>query len=73
MTNLFTFLKNASGNSDFKAELSARGGYVTFSNSGRRGGVKFFQIGLDSILQTLRDIYDNIDAFSQITDYVEAP
>ena len=73
MTNLFTFLKNASGNSDFKAELSARGGYITFSNSGRRGGVKFFQIGLDSILQTLRDIYDNINVFSQITDYVETP
>lgn len=73
MTNLFTYLKNASDNSDFKAELSARGGYITFSNSGRRGGVKFFQIGLDSILQTLRDIYEHITVFSQITEYVETP
>lgn len=73
MTSLFTYLKNASNSSDFKAELSARGGYITFSNSGRRGGVKFFQIGLDSILQTLRDIQEHINVFSQITDYVETP
>ena len=66
MSDLFTYLKNASNNSDFKAELSTRGGYITFSNSGRRGGVKYFQIGLDSILQTLKDIYAHLNVFSQI-------
>ena len=56
MKDLFTFLNEVSVNSDFKAELSNRGGFITFSNSGRRGGVKYFQIGLDNILQTLKDI-----------------
>lgn len=49
MVDLFTYLKELSDNSDFKAELSTRGGFITFSNSGRRGGVKYFQIGLDNI------------------------
>ena len=55
MKDLFSFLNEVSGNSDFKATLSERGGFITFSNSGRRGGSKFFQIGLDNILQTLKD------------------
>lgn len=50
MVDLFTYLKELSDNSDFKAELSTRGGFITFSNSGRRGGVKYFQIGLDNII-----------------------
>ena len=49
MKDLFSFLNEASDNSDFKATLSKRGGFITFSNSGRRGGSKFFQIGLDNI------------------------
>ena len=44
MKDLFSFLNNASDTSDFKAKLSERGGFITFSNSGRRGGIKFFQI-----------------------------
>lgn len=52
MTDLYSFLEHTSNTSDFKADLSTRGGYITFSNSGRRGGVKYFQIGLDNILQT---------------------
>lgn len=73
MTDLYSFLEKTSENSDFKAELCKRGGYVTFSNSGRRGGVKYFQIGLDSILQTLKDILDNLAVFSTITSYDERP
>lgn len=73
MSDLFTYLDNASKNSDFKAELSERGGYITFSNSGRRGGVKYFQIGLDSILQTLKDICNHLDIFGRIKDYDETP
>ena len=71
MVDLFTYLKELSDNSDFKAELSTRGGFITFSNSGRRGGVKYFQIGLDNIIQTLKDIYTHLDVFGHITEYDE--
>lgn len=71
MKDLFSFLNEVSGNSDFKATLSERGGFITFSNSGRRGGSKFFQIGLDNILQTLKDILINIETFKNLTEYDE--
>lgn len=71
MKDLFTFLNEVSGNSDFKAELSNRGGFITFSNSGRRGGVKYFQIGLDNILQTLKDILNCLPVFSVLSEYNE--
>jgi len=73
MKDLFTFLNNASDSSDFKANLSERGGFITFSNSGRRGGIKFFQIGLDNILQTLKDILNHIEIFKDLTEYEETP
>lgn len=71
MKDLFSFLNEASCNSDFKATLSRRGGFITFSNSGRRGGTKFFQIGLDNILQTLKDILVNLESFKGLTEYDE--
>ena len=71
MMNLYSFLSNASNISDFKAELCNRGGYLTFSNSGRRGDVKYFQIGLDNILQTLNDILNHLDVFHKLTSYDE--
>ena len=71
MKELYSFLESISNNSDFKAELSKKGGYVTFSNSGRRGGTKYFQIGLENILQTLRDILDHLDVFQNLTEYEE--
>lgn len=73
MKDLFSFLNNASDTSDFKAKLSERGGFITFSNSGRRGGIKFFQIGLDNILQTLKDILNHIEVFKNLTEYEETP
>lgn len=73
MKDLFSFLNNASDTSDFKAKLSERGGFITFSNSGRRGGIKFFQIGLDNILQTLKDILNHIEVFKSLTEYEETP
>ena len=74
MKDLFSFLNEVSGNSDFKATLSERGGFITFSNSGRRGGSKFFQIGLDNILQTLKDIlihYCPVKAGKSVFEIVE--
>lgn len=73
MKDLFSFLNNASDTSDFKAKLSERGGFITFSNSGRRGGIKFFQIGFDNILQTLKDILNHIEVFKNLTKYEETP
>ncbi len=71
MKDLCSFLNEVSGNSYFKATLSERGGFITFSNSGRRGSSKFFQIGLDNILQTLKDILINIETFKNLTEYDE--
>ena len=71
MKDLYSFLDEISQNSSFNAQLSKRGGFITFSNSGRRGGVKYFQIGLDSILQTLKDILDNLTVFNSLTEYEE--
>lgn len=71
MDNLSSFLESISQNSDFNAELSKRGGYITFSNSGRRGSIKSFQIGLDSILQTLKDILMHLDVFGDLVKYDE--
>ena len=71
MKELYSFLESISNNSDFKAELSKKCGYVTFSNSGRRDGTKYFQIGLENILQTLRDILDHLDVFQNLTEYEE--
>lgn len=71
MNELHSFLENISNNSDFNAELCKNGGYITFSNSGRRGGVKYFQIGLDNIIQTLRDILAHLDVFQNISEYEE--
>lgn len=71
MMDLYSFLLNISDKSEFKAELCNRGGYLTFSNSGRRGDVKCFQIGLDNILQTLNDILNNLEIFQNLTIYDE--
>ena len=73
MESLLNFLHDESISSPFRAELSHRGGYITFSNSGRRGDTKYFQIGIDSILTTLKDILNNIVVFSHIQDYDEKP
>lgn len=73
MKDLYSFLNEISQRSSFNAELSKRGGFITFSNSGRRGGTKYFQIGIDSILQTLKDILEHLVVFKTITKYDETP
>lgn len=71
MTKLSSFLIDTSIEDQFKASLSTRGGYITFSNSGRRGESKQFQISLDSLIITLRNISDNISIFKSLTKYDE--
>lgn len=56
-------------NSNFGSALAERGGYITFSNTGKRGEVKHFCIGLDSVIQTLKDLHINFASFK--SDYVE--
>lgn len=73
MESLLNFLHSESLASPFRAELCSRGGYITFSNSGRRGDTKYFQIGIDSLLTTLKDILENLAIFSGLQDYDEKP
>lgn len=73
MESLLNFLHSESLTSPFRAELCSRGGYITFSNSGRRGDTKYFQIGIDSLLTTFKDILDNLAIFSGLQDYDEKP
>jgi len=55
----------------FKVTIESSGGYITFSNSGQRGGRKYFNISLLSIKNTLEDILDNYSFFQNETTYVE--
>lgn len=67
--DLIDYLANFNG--EFNASLGETGGYITFSNSGRRGNVKCFQISLDSLKKTIEDILNNLHVFENIQDYVE--
>ena len=42
-----------------------------FSNSGRRGGKKYFAISLLELQQTLKDIYNHLDQYSTMVSYDE--
>lgn len=71
MIDLSTFLEKTSVTDTYKAKLCDRGGYLTFSNSGKRGDTKSFQISLDSLVQTFKDILTHIGHFSTIEEYDE--
>jgi hypothetical protein len=45
---------------------------IEFSNTGIRGGKKYFSTSLVDLIQTLKDIRDNIGDFSTASPYVEA-
>jgi 5-methylcytosine-specific restriction protein B len=44
---------------------------IEFSNTGRRGGKKYFSISLVDLIQTLKDIRDNIAGFAGASPYEE--
>jgi len=71
VNDLRYFLSNESGHSRFDATLCDQGGYITFSNSGQRGGVKSFSIGLNSLIRVLEDIKSNLHQFADHNHYVE--
>lgn len=71
MKNLSDFLKTES--SSFGAKLGDTGGYIEFSNSGKRGGTKSFHISLEALNDTLKDIRRNINKFEKMQTYEEKP
>lgn len=44
---------------------------IVFSNTGRRGSKKYFNISLVELLQTLKDIQNNLDRYLNAVRYVE--
>ena len=70
MVSLDKFLREENG--DFNSSLGLDGGYLEFSNSGRRGDSKSFHIGLQAIYQTLQDIKQNLGVFEHLDHYVES-
>lgn len=66
------FSKYENAGSKFTAELSTKGGYITFSNSGK-GGMrrKYFTLSLNSFLTCLKDIANNHSSFSGNESYNE--
>lgn len=70
-SQLLDFSKYENSNSKFTAELSSKGGNITFSNSGKGGNKKYFTLGLDSFLNILNDIKNNISEFKGHEKYVE--
>jgi hypothetical protein len=60
----------ASTSSDFKLNLMA-GGHLSLCNSGRRGDIKEFNLGLVELKQIFTDIVTNIDQFAGRQNYEE--
>lgn len=71
MMNWINFEQFETPDSKFTAELSNKGGYVTFSNSGKGGNKKYFTLGLESFLSILKDINANLTAFNGSEQYEE--
>ena len=69
MNSLYNFLNQEQ--TDFAAKLGEKGGYIQFTNSGRRGTPKSFHISLESLYQTLLDMKDNISVLAPLQSYQE--
>ncbi len=65
------YLESKNSSSSFTASISDVGGNITFSNSGKRGTVKEFTLGLDSFITIIKDIKSNINSFKLHKNYVE--
>ena len=69
MNSLYNFLNLEQ--TEFAANVGEKGGYIQFTNSGRRGTPKSFHISLESLYKTLLDIKDNISVFASLQSYNE--
>jgi energy-coupling factor transporter ATP-binding protein EcfA2 len=65
------YFENKNRTSNFAVSLSEVGGNITFSNSGKRGAVKSFTLGLESFITTINDIKENIIEFQLHKEYIE--
>jgi energy-coupling factor transporter ATP-binding protein EcfA2 len=65
------YLESKNSSSSFTATQSDVGGNITFSNSGKRGTVKEFTLGLDSFITIIKDIKSNINSFRAHKNYIE--
>ncbi|WP_186821606.1 AAA family ATPase [Wohlfahrtiimonas chitiniclastica] len=65
------FAKDSFLNSNMKIEMYSESPIIRFSNTGRRGDVKYFDISLVSFISVLKDILKNIDKFERHSSYVE--
>lgn len=70
-SNLLDFSKFENSDSKFTAELQERGGNITFSNSGKGGNKKYFNLSLETFLNCLKDIRTHHSEFTGHEDYVE--
>jgi len=70
---LSQYLENKNAISAFKSKQEDVGGIITFSNSGKRGSVKYFSLGLKSFSLILKDIKTNLNKFAKIKGYEETP
>ncbi len=68
---LSQYLNDLNNKSKFNTTLNETFCYLVGSNSGRRGESKSFTIGMDSIIETLKDIIDNITVFETNATYNE--
>jgi 5-methylcytosine-specific restriction protein B len=65
------YLKRKNSSSAFAVSQSEIGGIITFSNSGKRGSVKQFTLGLESFISILYDIKNSISVFHKHENYIE--
>jgi len=65
------YLENKNSTSAFSASMSDVGGNIIFSNSGTRGSVKEFTLGLDSFISIIKDIKTNLNLFRVQKKYEE--
>lgn len=65
----FTDFENT--DSKFTARLSDTGGYITFSNSGKTGDKKYFELGIEAFIDCLNDIKTNHSDFIGCQYYEE--
>ena len=71
MTELNKYLDDISEKSKFPCRLGNLGGFVNFKNSGQRGTAKEFTLSLESILNGLNDIKNNLEIFKNLANYDE--
>lgn len=72
LQNLSDFLAEINRKSGFPSSLGSSGGYINFRNSGIRGGVKEFTLSLESLMQGLEDIKNNLEYFENLKTYDES-